>query len=110
QTVDAAGGDVLARWTHTLAGGSQTSLQTQFDSYRRDDFGVPEVQRTFDFDFQDHVGGSGRNDIVWVAGYRVYASSLTAAYRLSLWPPAQTGSLCSGVCHDPIWVADSISI
>ena len=37
----------MARWNHTLAGGSQTSFQTYFDTYRRDDMGVPEVLTDF---------------------------------------------------------------
>src|ERR1017187_2609301 len=37
QSLDATGGDVLARWTHTLADGSQTSFQTYYDTYRRTD-------------------------------------------------------------------------
>ena len=35
QSLDAAGGDVLARWNHMLAGGSQTSLQAYFGLYSR---------------------------------------------------------------------------
>jgi hypothetical protein len=34
-----------------LAGGSQTSFQSYFDTYRRTDLGQPEMLRTFDLDF-----------------------------------------------------------
>jgi len=108
QTVDAAGGDVLARWNHTLDGGSQTSLQAYFDTYRRSDFGEPEVQRTLDFDFQDHVAGTGRNDIVWGAGYRVYTSGLSPGYIVGFSPPSQTESLYSCFFQDEIRLADSV--
>ncbi len=108
QSVDAAGGDALARWNHTLSGGSQTSLQTYFDTYRRTDMGVPEEERTFDLDFQDHVATSGRNNVVWGLGYRVSTSGLSPGYGISFSPPAQTGSLFSAFLQDEIRVSNSL--
>jgi iron complex outermembrane receptor protein len=55
QTLDAAGGNVLALWKHTLAGGSETSLQTYYDTYRRTDSGIPSKATTFGLDFQHHL-------------------------------------------------------
>lgn len=108
QAVDAAGGDLLARWNHTLDGGSQTSLQTYLDTYRRSDLGVPESTRTFDIDFQDHVASAGRNDIVWGLGYRVYDSKLAPGYGIGFTPPSRTDSLFSTFLQDEIRVADGV--
>ena len=108
QTSDAAGGDVLARWNHTLAGGSQTSLQTYFDTYRRTDLGVPEIMRTFDLDFQDHVAPGERHDIVWGLGYRVYTSALSPGYNVEFSPPSATNSFLSGFLQDEIRFTDSL--
>src|SRR5260370_8741740 len=47
QSLDAAGGDLLARWNHTLAGGSPTSFQAYYDTYRRTDIGVPAALTLF---------------------------------------------------------------
>jgi iron complex outermembrane receptor protein len=108
QHLDAAGGDLLARWNHTLAGGSQTSLQTYYDTYRRDDLGVPEVLRTFDLDFQHHVAAGDRHDIVWGMGYRVSTSALSPGYAVAFSPPSQTDNLYSGFLQDEIRASDSL--
>jgi iron complex outermembrane recepter protein len=108
QTLDAAGGDVLARWDHTLAGGSQTSFQTYFDTYRRTDLGVPEVLRTFDLDFQHHFAAGDRHDIVWGLGYRASNSMLSPGYAITFSPPSRTDALYSGFIQDEIRVSDSL--
>jgi iron complex outermembrane receptor protein len=108
QRRDATGGDVMARWNHTLADGSQTSFQTYFDTYRRDDMGVPEVLRTFDLDFQHHIAAGDRHDIVWGMGYRVSTSGLSPGYAVSFSPPSRTDNLYSGFIQDEIRVSDSL--
>jgi iron complex outermembrane receptor protein len=108
QSLDAAGGDVLARWDHSVAGGSRTSFQTYFDTYRRTDMGVPEVLRTFDLDFQHHLEAGDRQDIVWGLGYRVSTSGLSPGYSLGFAPPWRTDSLFSGFVQDEIRVSDSL--
>lgn len=108
QRLDAAGGNLLGRWNHTLAGGSQTTFQTYFDTYRRDDMGVPEVLRTFDLDFQHHLAVGNRHDIVWGLGYRVSESGLAPGHTVSFSPPFRTGSLYSGFIQDEIRVSDSL--
>ena len=105
---DATGGDVMARWQHTLAGGSQTSVQTSFDTYRRTDLAVPEVLRTFDFDFQDHMTAGARQDIVWGGGYRVYDSSLSPGYSIGFSPPSQKDSLFNAFFQDEIRLGRSL--
>jgi iron complex outermembrane receptor protein len=77
---DAAGGDLLARWNHTLAGGSQTSLQAYYDTYRRTDFGVPDKVKTFDLEFQHHIAAGDRNEIVWGLG----SEPTPLVYRLGM--------------------------
>jgi len=108
QSLDAAGGDLLARWDHTLADGSQTSLQTYFDTYRRTDLGVPEVLKTFDLDFQHHVAVGNRHDIVWGLGYRAGSSAVAPGYSIALSPPSKTDNLYSGFLQDEIRMSDSL--
>lgn len=107
QTFDAAGGDVLARWKHTSLGGSETSLQTYFDTYRRSDMGVPEVLKTIDIDFQDHISVGARQDIVWGGGFRVYNSKLAPGYAVGFSPPSETENLFSTFFQDEIRLANS---
>ena len=106
-TADAAGGDVLARWTHTLKGGSETVVQTYYDTYRRSDFSVPEVFRSFDVDFQHHTN-AGRNEIVWGIGARANHSSLSPGYSLGFTPPGVTQGFYSAFFQDEIHLAPSL--
>jgi iron complex outermembrane receptor protein len=108
EPMDATGGDLSARWNHTLAGGSQTSFQTYYDTYRRADTGVPEVLRTFDLDFQHHIAAGDRHDIVWGLGYRVSTSGVSPGYALAFSPPSRKDSLYSGFVQDEIRASDSL--
>ena len=109
-TVDASGGDVLARWNHTLRGGSQTTVQAYYNTYRRTEYGVPEVLRTLDFDFQHHLPAGNRNDLVWGLAYRLNTSSLSAGYSITLTPPSRTDNLFSAFLQDEIRLSDALSL
>ncbi|MCU1235544.1 MAG: hypothetical protein JWP63_3511 [Candidatus Solibacter sp.] len=104
---DAAGGNLVARWDHTLAGGSEASLQAYYDRYRRTDIGVPETLRTLDVDFQHHFTAGDRQDIVWGLGYRNSRSGVSPGYAVSFRPPFESASLFSGFLQDQIRVTDS---
>jgi iron complex outermembrane receptor protein len=108
QTLDSAGGDLLARWNHTLAGGSQTSLQGYYDSYRRTDSGVPLKVRTFDLDFQQHTAAGDRHDIVWGLGYRSDNSGASPGYFVGFSPPFRTTSLFNVFLQDEIRISDAV--
>jgi iron complex outermembrane receptor protein len=108
QPFAAAGGDLMARWNRTFAGGSQTSFQAYYDQYRRTEAGVPETLKTVDFDFQDHVASEGRHDLVWGLGYRSSASSLSPGYTISFQPPNLRRSLFSGFIQDEIRLSHSV--
>ncbi len=108
EAVDAAGGSLLARWDHTSARGSSTSLQAYYDTYRRNDMEVPEVERTMDVDFQDHFAAGERHDIVWGLGARLITSGLPPGYEVSLSPPMRTVPLFSAFFQDEVRVAPSL--
>jgi len=110
ENLDAAGGDILARWNHTLLGGSQTSIQAYYDTYRRTEYGVPESLRTFDLDFQHHLAAGNRNDLVWGLGYRLNTSSLSPGYLISFTPPSRTDNLFSAFLQDEIRLSDAFSL
>jgi len=108
--VDAAGGDVLARWNHSLSGGSQTSVQAYYDTYRRTEYEVPEVLRTFDLDFQHHLPLGNHHDLVWGLGYRLNTSGLSPGYAITLMPPSRTDNLFSGFVQDEIRLSNALSL
>lgn len=116
QELDSAGGSVLADWTHHLDGGSEISLKTYFDGYRRSELGVRESQNTFDLDFQHHFTARRRHDIVWGIGYRVTDSGVPSAGAFLLSPPFHTDHLFSGFIQDEIelrhdiWLTPGIRI
>jgi iron complex outermembrane receptor protein len=105
QTWAAAGGNLLSRWNHTSAGGSDMSLQAYYDTYRRDDLGLPESEKTFDLDFRQHVAAGSRHDIVFGAGYRMASTIVPPGYQISLTPAKRTDSLYNTFIQDEIRVA-----
>ena len=108
QTLDSAGGDFLARWNHTLAGGSQTSVQAYYDTYRRTDGGTPIKVTTFDLDLQQHTAVGTRQDIVWGGGYRADDLGAPPGYSASFTPPFRTVSLFNVFLQDEIRISNSL--
>jgi len=108
QTWAAAGGNLLSRWNHTSAGGSDMSLQAYYDTYRRDDLGLPESEKTFDLDYRQHIAAGSRHDIVFGAGYRISNTIVPPGYQISLTPANRTDSLYNTFIQDEIRVADRL--
>ena len=108
QDIRAAGGSLSSAWSHTSAGGAQTSVNAYFDTHRRDDLGVPQFQRTFDLSGQEHLTAGDRHDIVFGLGYRSALSGLSPGYAISLVPPKRTDSLYSAFLQDEIRLADTL--
>src|ERR1039457_4647066 len=108
QRFDAAGGSLLSRWNHTFAGGSDTTFQAYYDTYRRTDMGQPEALRTFDLDFQHHLRAGSRHDIVWGLGFRAFQSAVPAGYQIAIHPPIQTDQLFSAFFQDEIHLASNL--
>jgi iron complex outermembrane receptor protein len=108
QTWASAGGNLLSRWNHTSAGGSDMSLQAYYDTYRRDDLGIPESEKTFDLDFRQHVAAGSRQDLVFGGGYRTSISIVPPGYQISLTPAKRTDSLYNAFIQDEIRVADRL--
>ena len=106
--VDAAGGNLTARWDHAMADGSETSLRAYFDTYRRVDIGTPDLMRTFDIDFQHHFTQGTRNDVVWGFGYRASQSKVPPGYPIAFEPLSQTDQLLSLFFQDEIRLSDSV--
>jgi iron complex outermembrane receptor protein len=101
-------GNLLARWNHTLEGGSITSLQVYFNRDDRHDEGVHEGLNTLDIDFQHHLKLARRHDIVWGAGYRVTSDDHTDGYGKAYVPFARTNNLYSTFIQDEIALTDNL--
>ena len=103
-------GNVLGRWTHTLADGSQMSLQIYEDYWRHFEQGFSDALNTVDLDFQDHMSVGSRNDVVWGLGARAMDSSFGTGYVFSILPSHQWEGLFSAFLQDELRVTDSLSI
>ncbi len=103
-------GDFLGRWNHTLANGSQFSLQAYYDHFNRLDEAIDEKLSTFDVDFEHHLAVGSRHDIVWGLDFRRYIDSLKPGYDVRFNPPHQSLDLYSVFLQDQITLTKSLAL
>ncbi len=107
--VQVANGNILGRWSHTFANGSEATVQVYYDRVRRFDQGL-NVQNTGDFDFHYHFHAGARNDIVTGLSYRVTDQNFQQGYAITVGDGHRTDSLFSGFIQDEIRLTDSASL
>lgn len=95
------GGDLLLRWRHRLAGGSETAFQAYYDRSRHPDLLLTQFHEVVDFDFQHHVPWE-RHDVLWGAGFRNTHYDSHGTWELSLQPKHADLRLFSGFVQDEI--------
>ena len=71
--VDSKGGDLLLRWKHILAGGSEMSWQGYYARAGRGNFIAGQNENSLDLDFQHHLPLSLRQDFIWGGSFRTTA-------------------------------------
>ena len=108
--VTATAGNILGRWNHTLANGSQMSLQVYDDYSRHLDSGFVDTQNTVDLDFQDHMALGPRNDVVWGLGARVIDSQYGIGYDFTIVPNRRLDNLYSAFLQDQLKLTDALSL
>jgi len=99
--VDLAGGFLQSVWNHTYSTRSDMSLLFSYDTYERGDL-LNEGRRTFNLEFQNHIGWGSRQDIVWGAGYRYSDSQSDGSLSVSLNPANIRTHLFSTFVQDEI--------
>jgi len=71
EALESRGANVLGRWSHRGAGGSEFKLQLYADRTERDaNESYDETLSTYDLDFQHQLPVGARHNVVWGAGYR----------------------------------------
>lgn len=100
------GGNLLGRWSRTLAGGSDVTVQLYYDrTYLRQAFGAglfgppgnfTEYLDTCDFDFQQKLPRGETGTFVWGLGYRRTSDRTMAAPALGFDPASLRQDLFSG--------------
>jgi iron complex outermembrane receptor protein len=105
---EAVGGNLLGRWTHRFAGGSESQLQAYYDRTDRDSRPptINEERNTADIDFQHRLHVLGNHDVVWGLGYRVTWDDIPGSFSLSFDPVDRTDHLFSAFVQDEIRFRD----
>ena len=98
----ASGGNVLARWTHTLASGSELVFQSYYDRTERTSSIQDERRDTFDIDFQHRFALGNGQTVVWGGGYRRTADRIGNSFDLALEPAARASHLFSAFVQDEV--------
>ncbi len=106
ETVNAFGGNILARQQHTFSSTSDYSLQFFYDFYQRDEALFIESRHTVDIDFHHRFAFLGRNDIVWGLGYRYNHDNFQADNIAELHPSSRNDQLFSAFVQDEITLAE----
>jgi len=99
------GGNVLSRWTHSLAEDSEVTLQLYYDRTTRNMPGFLDEKRdTVDVDLLHRFQLGKLQDIVWGGGYRYTKDSIGSSPVLSLDPQSRGENLYSAFLQDDIAV------
>jgi iron complex outermembrane receptor protein len=102
RTTNLSGGNVLGRWTHLQANGTETTLQVYFDRYLRLGGELDETCDTIDIDFHQNARFGSRNFLVWGAGYRHAADRTVATIDDAFAPADMSLQLFSAFVQDEI--------
>jgi len=99
---DIFGANLLTRWTRSFADGSDMALQVYYDLTSTEELGTSTTEHTFDVDFQHHFQPDDRNDIVWGAGYRLYAAQFDGTFDVSFSDNHRTDYLANAFLQDDV--------
>ncbi len=103
-------GDVLAKWEHTLTGGSTTSFQVYDSGMDRKQQDSSEFNNIVDAQFEHHIAVGSRHDIVWGLDYRFSRDSVrpTTSDGPQINLAARSVSLFSVFVQDEIQLTKSV--
>jgi iron complex outermembrane receptor protein len=101
---------VLARWEHTRANGSSTSLQIYDNAIERSEAGGNLSNNALDIDFEYHLTAGSRHDLVWGLDYRINRDHEHAdsGHAVRLTPSLYTDSLFAAFIQDEIRLGRSV--
>ncbi len=93
-----SGGNILAKWKHTISNTSDTELKFYYDREQRDTFYV----NTVDLDFQHRFMPFERHEIIWGLGYRYINDKFENRFSFFFEPQSRSVDLFSGFVQDEI--------
>lgn len=98
----ASGGNLLARWQHTISNTNEFSLQLSYDHSQRDVLILGERRNTLDMDFQHRFKPGSSQEIIWGLGYRHSTDQVRGSSTFALTKPSERLSLYSMFLQDEI--------
>lgn len=103
------GGNLLSRWTRSLAEDAELSLQLYYDRTKRD---IPQLLNdttdTVDLDLLHRFHWGGIHETVWGGGFRFVDERIVGSDTLSLNPANRNEKLYSGFLQDDITVVQDM--
>jgi iron complex outermembrane receptor protein len=104
-------GNVLGRWTRRFEGGSESSLQVYYDTFKHFDSESSEQRSTIDVDWQHRLALGRRNEAVWGLGYRYTADNIAPSETAVFRPQRTHHQVFSGFLQDEFKLApDRLSL
>ncbi|HEY3888716.1 MAG TPA: TonB-dependent receptor [Caulobacteraceae bacterium] len=109
---DIAGGDVLGRWNHVFANGSDLQVQAYYDRVDRGTSGASAgfTVDTYDLDVQDSLALGGRNDVVWGGGLRSAHYTINGTATLLFQPASRTLNLAEAFVQDTFSITPTLKL
>ena len=119
-TVETSGGNLLGRWTHTLANDAEVRLQVYYDRTHLSDPAAATAFAgagilvddldTYDIDFQHRFPLGSSQKVVWGLNYRQTQDVTENAPALAFFPTSLDHDLFSAFVQDEINFAGNVSL
>lgn len=101
--ISTEGQNLSARWTQTLGGDADVSVQTYWDRTRRQIPGtLTEALNTFDIEAQHRFSIGERHRLIWGLGYRFHHDDVRNTPALAFLPGRRDLHLVNGFLQDEI--------
>ncbi len=101
-----SGGHAILRWERNLGPSSNLTAQVYFDHVNRENDLFEEEESTGDFDVQHRFSPFEGHDVVWGAGYRIYANDFNGSFFAQADPEERTDDLPSVFLQDEITLVE----
>jgi iron complex outermembrane receptor protein len=103
-------GNLLARWTHRYANGSDISIQAYYDQSHVFANGADNWTSIGNLDFQHHLRIARRHDVVWGLSYRADANHFAGSILITVNPVRRTDSLYGAFAQDEISLTQTLPL